>query len=174
MNLYKFVAVGLIAGLSLSAMTLGCGETPSSPTPAPEVPVVVVPAPTPEPVPEPVVVPEPFCPRRGFDTFAVTEARTGLFQFSYDVIKSPAGEWLKRFQIQVFRNGSEFAMLETQADRLSGPHDRRAIHEWIFPGNDPGQISARIRVHYPDPCRDDGNGNVRANGEWSGIVQSSN
>jgi len=120
------------------------------------------------------VAPAAFCPEYAFSAFGVTEARKGVFHFSFDVLKDDAGKYLKRYQIQVLRNRSEFALLEVQVDTLGGPHNRRAIHEWNFPGTDPGTIDARMRVHYPNECHDDGGGQPRLNGPWSGFERSQN
>lgn len=175
MTLSRFFTIGLAIGLVMTLIlaAIGCSETPT--TPAAPTPVVVAPTPVPEPVvtpPAPVV--EAFCPYPGFDNFRITESKTGVFQFTWDVQLSPKGEYLKRYQIRVVRSGNEFAFLEAQVDRLSGPHNRRATFEWAFPGNDPGAIAGQIRVHYAGLCREDGSGNVRANGPWSTLVGAEN
>jgi len=120
------------------------------------------------------VAPAAFCPQFAFSAFGVTEARKGVYHFSFDVLKDDAGKYLHRYQIQVLRNRSEFTVVEVQVETLGGPHNRRAVHEWAFPGTDPGTIDARMRVHYPNECHDDGGGQPRLNGPWSGFERSTN
>lgn len=161
------IAFGLATLLALAMV--GCGDTPAAPSPQPAPPPVAVVTP-----PPPVVVvppaPAAYCPFVAFEHFEIVQEQKGQFDFSWDVVKDDKGAYLRRYQIEVFADGKGIALLEAEADRLGGRHNRTAFYDWAYSGS--GKITARIRVHYPNECRNDGSGNDRANGPWSEIVAS--
>lgn len=141
-------------------------EAPVTPTPTPVI------APASEPTPRPVVIipaAEPWCPYKPVEQLRLTESQPGVFQISFDVAKEPStGVYLHRYQIAIQRFANHFLTLEAEITRLTGPHDRRAVVEWIAPYS--GAYAVAVRAWFPNSCHDDGSGNLRLNGEWTGFV----
>lgn len=164
----RIITGGLIGAVAVlvGVLFMGCQEAPTAPTPAPD-PVVVV---TPPPVPVVVVPPAPFCSYPGFANFRVTQEQPRQFIFSWEPAQDTDGTYLRRYQIEVFVDGKGVALLEAEVDKLGGRQNRTAFWDWTYAGA--GQVSARIRIHYAGACRDDGAGNVRANGPWSEIEEA--
>lgn len=148
----------LIRPLLVLALAIACGEAtpPTAPTPPPvvEVPAVpIVPLAT-------APLPEPFCPFVAVDHLQASQ-RNGRVEVSWNVTASPTGEYLHRYQIEVRRRTGDDKAHEVQIDRLSGPHDIRAVVE-IQPEGTPEAV--RVRGWYPDVCHGT---DRRLNTPWS-------